>query len=87
MIRKFQYGRQNPIWPPTCQKICFSRSDIDIESKEIYLIVVFQDQGIQFQETFDHENSIWPLKFNMAAEIHKLICLRIKLVEKVMKHV
>ena len=49
MIRKFQYGRQNPIWPPTCQKICLSWSEIDIESKEIYLIVVFQGQGIQFQ--------------------------------------
>ena len=47
--KKNQYGCPNPIWPPSCQKICLTGSDINIESKEIYLKVVFQCQGIQFQ--------------------------------------
>ena len=78
MIIKFQYGCQNPIWPPTCRIICLSRSVIDIGSEEICLIVGFQGQGIQFQKSYDHENSIWPLKINMAAKANKLACLGLK---------
>ena len=53
MIIKFQNGCQNPIWLPTCRIICLSRSVIDIESKEICLIVVVRVKEFNF-------NNIWP---------------------------
>ena len=44
MIIKFQNCRQNPIWQPTCQKICLSRYFVDIKSEEVFQIVSFQNQ-------------------------------------------
>ena len=66
MIRKFQYGRQNSIWPPTCQNICLSRYLVDIKSEEIFQIVSFQNQECKQNYLYDQKNQygcqnpIWP---------------------------